>query len=68
MLIMLFAIISSAANAQTTEVVMADGFYSEGKIYVVIGVVMLIFTGIIIYLISLDRKLNRIEKALKEKN
>jgi hypothetical protein len=41
---------------------MADTFRSNGKIYVVVAVILTIFAGLIIYLIRLDRKLNKLEK------
>ena len=43
-------------------VAMADEMRSNGKIYVVVAVLLLIFLGIIIYLVRLDRKLTRLEK------
>jgi cytochrome bd-type quinol oxidase subunit 2 len=43
---------------------MADGMRSSGKIYVVVGVILIIFAGIIAYLIRLERKISRIEKSL----
>ena len=45
----------------TTEVDMADTMRSNGKIYVVIAVILTIFAGIIIYLIRLDRKITKLE-------
>jgi len=48
--------------AQDETVEMADGFRSNGKIYVVIAVVLTIFAGIIFYLVRLDRKISKIEK------
>lgn len=51
------------ANAQSTaEVEMADSLRSEGKIYVVLAVVITILIGLFIYLIRLDRNLKRLEK------
>lgn len=44
------------------KVEMADGLRSNGKIYVVVAVIVTIFTGIILYLIRLDRKLTKLEK------
>jgi hypothetical protein len=41
---------------------MADVMRSNGKIYVVVTVLMIILAGLFIYLISLDRKMNRLEK------
>ena len=37
----------------------------NGKIYVVVGVILIIFTGIILYLVRLDRKITRLEKENK---
>lgn len=37
-------------------------FRSNGKIYVVVAVLLIIFAGIIIYLIQLDRKISKLEK------
>jgi heme A synthase len=41
---------------------MADAMRSNGKIYVVVTVLVIILAGLFVYLISLDRKLSRIEK------
>lgn len=40
----------------------AKGLYQSGKIYVVIGVVLIVFIGMIVYLIRLEQKIKRIEK------
>jgi CcmD family protein len=45
---------------------MADTFRSEGKIYIVIAVMAVIFIGLIIYLISIDRKVSKIEKRIND--
>ncbi len=42
-----------------------DFFRSVGKIYVVVAVLLIIFFGIILFLINLDRKISRLEKAHK---
>lgn len=41
---------------------MADTMRANGKIYVVVAVCLTILAGLIIYLITLDRKISRIEK------
>lgn len=41
---------------------MADTMRSNGKIYVVVAVMVAIFAGIIFYLVRLDRKLTKLEK------
>jgi CcmD family protein len=51
----------AVAKAQPA-VEMADSMRSNGKIYVVVAVCMIILTGLFIYLFSLDRKISRIEK------
>lgn len=38
----------------------------NGKIYVVMAVVIVIVTGLLLYLVNLDRKIRRMEKELKE--
>lgn len=44
------------------DVAMADKLREDGKIWVVIGVILILFIGIILYLISLDRKISKLEK------
>jgi len=65
----LFLLLTSVfAFSQNAESEMDDPMYANGKIYVVVGVVVIIFIGIIAYLIMIDRKVSKIEKELKEKN
>lgn len=47
------------------EVAMADRLRAEGKIYVVVSVIGILLAGILIYTISIDRKLGRLEKELE---
>ena len=65
-LIILLLLINLMAFAQGTgiSVEMADIMRSNGKIYVVVAVSTLILTGLIIYLINLDRRISRIEKEI----
>ena len=57
------ALLHTMAFAQDTETVeMADAMRQNGKIYVVVAVILTIFAGIIIYLVRLDRKISRLEK------
>jgi len=58
----LFLSVIGKAQAITGEPKMADTFRSEGKIYVVIAVLSIIFVCLIAYLIYLDIKLRRLEK------
>ncbi len=40
----------------------ATGLRADGKIYVVLAVAVTILLGLMLYLISLDRKISRLEK------
>ncbi|WP_373514280.1 CcmD family protein [Persicitalea sp.] len=53
-----------AQQGVDTEVAMADQMRADGKIWVVVGVIALIFAGIITYLVRLDSKLTKVEKEL----
>lgn len=54
--------LSSTAQTMNAEPAMADTFRSDGKIYVVIAVLSIIFLCIISYLVYLDIKLKKLEK------
>ena len=41
---------------------MADTMRSNGKIYVVVAICLIILVGLFIYVMMLDRKISRIEK------
>ena len=43
---------------------MAHVMRSNGKIYVVVGAIVILFLGITTYAISIDRKLSRIEREV----
>ena len=60
-------LLAPLAFAQTTEAnpAMADDLRASGKIYVVVAVVAIIVAGLLAYLISLDRKVSRLEKEMK---
>ncbi len=47
-------------SARVEEV--ATGLRADGKIYVVLAVAVTILLGLMLYLISLDRKISRLEK------
>ncbi len=54
-------------GAQSQNAQMADIMRENGKIFVVVGVIVLIFSMLFIYLISIDVKLRKLEKEQKEK-
>ena len=61
-LLLLTLLYVSAFAQQDQPVEMADAFRSSGKIYVVIATIVIVFTGLAIYLFSIDRRLKKIEK------
>ncbi|MBB2144236.1 CcmD family protein [Pedobacter sp. LMG 31464] len=54
--------------AQNNTVEMADALRSDGKIYVVVAVIVIILLGLLIYLFSLDKRLKMLEKKSSSKN
>ena len=48
--------------AQSSGAEMADVMRSNGKIYVVVAVMSTILTGLILYLVSLDRRIRKMER------
>ncbi|MCH7401344.1 CcmD family protein [Belliella kenyensis] len=51
---------------QNSSIEMADVMRSEGKIYVLVGIIGIVFGGILVYIISTDRKIARLEKLVQE--
>ncbi|MEI8280621.1 MAG: CcmD family protein [Bacteroidota bacterium] len=60
-LLLLLMLITTLAQAQTSDAAMADGLRANGKIYVVVLVLATIFAGIIAFLVYLDRKIKKLE-------
>ncbi len=48
------------------QIEMADAFRADGKIYVVIAVILVILTGLFVYLIIIDRKVSKLENQLEK--
>jgi CcmD family protein len=55
-------------NLIFAEIPMADQMRAEGKIYVVVAVMLLIMTGIFMYLFYLDKKVQQLEEEIQSKN
>jgi len=60
---LLLIILSAFSQEPSRQVDMADTLRSNGKIYVVVAVLITIFAGIIFYLVRLDRKITKLERA-----
>jgi CcmD family protein len=52
------------ADYSNNSVEMADKMRADGKIYVLVGVIAIIFAGISVYVINTDRKITKLEKNL----
>jgi len=59
-ILLFFSFLATSLFAEPVE----NPFYANGKIYVVVSIMSIIFVGIIIYLIKIDRQLKRTEKEL----
>lgn len=62
---LLFIALSTSAQAQNAE--MADAFRAEGKIYVVVAIILIVLVGLLAYLFILDRKMNKLEDMIGTK-
>ena len=61
LIVLVIFTLSTDLHAQTNV-----SFHSNGKIYLVIGVLVTIFLGIIFFLVYLERKLNKLEKQIND--
>jgi hypothetical protein len=64
---MLLALIMPCAVQAQEKVEMADVMRSEGKIYVVVAIILLVLAGLIAYLFLLDRKVKKLERMVDGK-
>lgn len=50
------------ADYSNTTVEMADQMRADGKIYVLVGIILIIFAGMVVYIVNTDRKISKLEK------
>jgi hypothetical protein len=62
----LVSVIAFSQNPTDKTVGMADEMRSNGRIYVVVAVILTILTGLILYVVRLDRKISKWEKLDKK--
>lgn len=67
-IISLAAFLLASLSGFSQEVEMADTMRSEGKIYVVVAIVVAILGGLLAYVFTLDRKATRLERKLEDFN
>ena len=46
----------------------SDFLSNIGKIYSVVAVIVAIFTGIVLFLLKIDKKINKLEKQIKHEH
>ncbi|OJW53086.1 MAG: hypothetical protein BGO55_07480 [Sphingobacteriales bacterium 50-39] len=70
LLLLLFGFIGLMAQTQpdSQHVEMADQLRANGKIYVVVVVLIVILLGLILYVVRLDKKITRLEKGASRKD
>ncbi len=64
--VILLGFLSAGKSFGQNSVEMADQLRADGKIYVVVGVFLLISAGILTYLIFIDLRLKKLEKQRSE--
>jgi hypothetical protein len=64
---MVFLLLSSISVFGQDQAVMADNLRAEGKIYVVVIMILIVLAGLIFYLFLMDKKVKRLEKLLSDK-
>ena len=63
-IMMLFSLlIISVISFAQEKVEMADTMRSNGRIYVVVAVVLTILIGLVLYVVRIDRKISKLEKG-----
>ena len=66
MMLLVFLVVPGIVDAQTDSARMkytAFDMRSNGKIYVVVTVILIILLGLLAYMFRLDRKITRLEKG-----
>ncbi len=46
---------------------MADSMRADGKIYVLVAIIVTLFAGFVLYVVMTERKVKKLEKSLKER-
>lgn len=65
-LLSILILLSVQFSGYSQDVEMADAFRSDGKIYVVIAVILVILIGLFSFLFRIDSKISKLENRLKK--
>lgn len=63
--ILMVCLVQAQDSLNNEKPQMADAMRSNGKIYVVVAVLLVILAGLFLYLFQTDRKLSRLEQKNK---
>lgn len=55
----------TSEDYQNSRVEMADAMRADGKIYVLVGIICIVFAGITVYVIQTNRRVSKLEKLLE---
>nr|WP_295866168.1 CcmD family protein [uncultured Chitinophaga sp.] len=64
--LLLVSVLANAQQQDTEKGALNEFFRSGDKIYVIVGVLVIIFLGIVLFLINLDRKISKLEQRDKK--
>ncbi|RNI26221.1 CcmD family protein [Rufibacter latericius] len=56
----------TSADKVASDPEMADAMRRDGKIYIVVAVLVSVLLGVLFYLISLDKKISKLERELRQ--
>ena len=59
----LFLLLMNLTSFAQEKVEMADTMRSNGRIYVVVAVIITILAGLVLYLVRIDRKISKLERT-----
>ncbi|TVR79750.1 MAG: CcmD family protein [Chitinophagaceae bacterium] len=65
LLLILLLSFTSSLMAESFTIEMADKLRADGRIYAVLAVMLIIFTGIIAFLVYIDRRISKLERKNK---
>lgn len=66
LLALVLPVLQAVAQTPDARPEMAEVLRQSGKIYVVVAVITVVLAGLLLFLISLDRKLSRLEKEVAD--
>lgn len=58
--------VAGSAKAMQDSPEMADTMRSNGMIYVLVGVILIILAGLFVYLFSIERKVKKLEQKIED--